>query len=185
MAVRIHDASHQIHHPNSFDMKLQQPWHERVVMLSIPQRALPIAHSGSNMEVCIPLQKVHFCWGIFSPPSFLERIDFLERRGAIENWEWQKRGWLQFQVKKTQNSEFWVKNKLIHVRKKRRCTKYLLFFRVLFANKDLPKLNKRTCQKNKNKPTSTFKGVPFMVPFNGCQFTIPYGLIGTPAWRCW
>lgn len=28
--------------------------YERVVMFSIPHKALPIAHSGSNSEVCIP-----------------------------------------------------------------------------------------------------------------------------------
>ena len=26
-------------------------------------------------------------------------------------------------------------------------------------------------------------GVPYMVPFNGCQFTIPLGLNGTLTWR--
>lgn len=31
--------------------------HERVVMFSIPHKALPIAHSGSNSEVCIPLSE--------------------------------------------------------------------------------------------------------------------------------
>ena len=74
-----------VENPKSFDLgrfdrTLFKPWHERVVMFSIPQRALPIAHSGSNMEVCIPLQRRGPFLMAFLPRSFRKKMTIFESR---------------------------------------------------------------------------------------------------------
>ena len=125
-------------------------------MFSIPQRALPIAHSGSNMEVCIPLQRrcVHFWWLAFSPTLFFsEKNDHFwkpTKRGSGFGFRCEKKH--KILKLKRKNSFMSERNNDVH--------KYRVFLlSAVCEQKNSPKWNKRTYHPH---PPTTKKhlGVP-------------------------